>query len=116
MRKRLRQALWQDRSLDNQSRDLREIFDNIRDEETRLHAGLFQTGMTLKVDSKPIAIECIRVINPAAPDAPVTHGTAVGFKLKQSGNERTVEITRIDQMTPGTTKYEFTFRITYGDD
>jgi hypothetical protein len=116
MRKRLRQALWQDKSLDNQSRDLREIFDNIRDEEIRSHVGLFQVGMTLRVDSKPIAIELIRCINPAAPDAPVSHGAAVSFKLKQAGNERSVEITRIDQMTPGTTKYEFTFRITYGDD
>jgi hypothetical protein len=116
MRKRLRQALWQDKSLDNQSRDLREIFANIRDEEIRPFVGLYQASMSLSVDSKPIAIELLRVVNPAAPDAPVTHGTAVGFKIKQSGNERTAQITRIDQMTPGTTKYEFTFRITYGDD
>lgn len=116
MRRRLRQALWQDRSLDNQSRDLREIFDNIRDEEIRPFVGMYQTGMKLEVDAKPVAIECIRVVNPAAPDTPVVHGVAVGFKLKQSGNARSAEITRIDQMTPSATKYEFTFRITYGDD
>lgn len=116
MRKRLRKALWQDRSLDNQTADLREIFDNIRDEEYRVVSGPYQASMTLKVDSKPIAIECIRVVNPAAPDTPVTHGTAVGFRLKGTGAELAAVITRIDQMTPAATKYEFTFRITYGDD
>lgn len=116
MRKRLRQALWQDRSLDNQSRDLREIFANIRDEEYRAVEASYQANMTLKVDSKPVAIECVRVVNPGAPDTPVVHGTAVGFKLKGSGAELAAVITRIDQMTPGATKYAFTFRITYGDD
>jgi hypothetical protein len=115
MRKRLRQALWQDRSLDNQSRDLREIFANIRDEELRVFKGLYQTGMTLKVDAKPMAIELLRVVNPAAPDVPVVHGATVGFKLKGT-SALGAEITRIDQMTPSATQYEFTFRITYGDD
>jgi hypothetical protein len=116
MRKRLRQALWADKSLDNQSRDLREIFDTIRDEETRKISASYQANMTLKVGSKPVSIECVRVVNPAAPDTPVVHGTAVGFRLKGSGAELAAVITRIDQMTPGATKYEFTFRITYGDD
>jgi hypothetical protein len=106
MRKRLRQALWADKSLDNQSRDLREIFDNIRDEETRKVAAPYQANMVLKVGSKPVS----------TPDTPVVHGTAVGFRLKGSGAELAAVITRIDQMTPGATKYEFTFRITYGDD
>lgn len=116
MRKRLRKALWQDRALDNQTADLREIFANIRDEEYRVLSAPYQASMVLKVDSKPTAIECVRVVNPAAPETPVVHGTAVGFKLKGSGNELAAVITRIDQMTPGATKYEFTFRITYGDD
>lgn len=115
MRKRLRQALWQDKSLDSQSRDLREIFANIRDEELRVFKGLYQAGMTLSVDSKPAAIELLRVVNPAAPDVPVVHGASVGWKLKGTAAIG-AEITRLDQMTVGPTQYEFTFRITYGDD
>lgn len=116
MRKRLRQALWADKSLDNQSRDLREIFDNIHDDEYRVIAAPYQAGMALKVDSKPIAIELLRVVDPATPDTPVVHGAAVGFKLQNRPGALAAVITRIDQMTPSATKYEFTFRITYGDD
>lgn len=112
MRKRLRQALWSDKSLDIQSRGIREIFATIPDVEIRPFVGLYQTGLTLKVEDKPVAIELIRCRIPATPETPVAHGNAVSFDLKPQG----ALITRIDGLTPGAaTIYEFTFRITYGD-
>jgi hypothetical protein len=111
MRRKLRQALWNDRSLDNQSKDLREIFEGFRDVEHRKVTGLYHAALVLKVDEKPDAIELIRCINPATPDTPVVHGSVVGFKMTAAG----AQVTRIEDMTPSATKYEFLFRITYGD-
>lgn len=113
MRRRLRQAIWDNKQLGQQSQDLREIFKRITDSEIKVHVGLYNVGLTLQVDGKPIAIELIRCRIPGTPETPVAHGAAVSFKLKPQG----AEITRLEGLTAGTaTTYEFTFRITYGDD
>lgn len=112
MRTRLRKALWSDKPLADQSLDLRGIFERIPDAEIKVHVGLYNLGLTLQVDGKPIAIELIRCRIPATPETPVAHGSAVSFDIKQQG----ALIQRIDGLTPGAaTTYEFTFRITYGD-
>lgn len=113
MRRSLRKSLWSDRNLDDQSRDLRSIFSVIPDVEIRTVDGLYQTGMTLRLeqgDSPPVAIELVRCVLKSNPETPVAHGTACSFRLTQQG----AQITRIDGLTPDTgTQYTFTFRITY---
>lgn len=114
MRKRLRQAIWSDKPLADQSLDLRGIFSRIPDVEHKVHTGLYNVGMALKVDGKPIAIELIRCRTPGAPKTPVPYGAAVSFDLATNGDAL---ITSIQGLTAGAaTTYEFTFRITYGDD
>lgn len=113
-RRKLRKALWSDRQLDEQSRDLRAIFDDVPETEIRTHDGLFQTGMTLRLeagDPTPVAIELVRCFLSGNPESVVSHGTACSFRLRDSG----AEITRIDGLTADTaTRYTFTFRLTYG--
>jgi hypothetical protein len=114
MRKHLRKAIWNDKPLADQSLDLRDIFERIPDVEIKVHTGLYNVGMALKVAGKPIAIELIRCRNPQAPKVPVANGAAVSFDLATNGDAL---ITAIQGLTAGTaTNYEFTFRITYGDD
>lgn len=113
MRKHLRKAIWGDKPLSDQSLDLRRIFEAIPDAEIKVHTGLYNVGLALKVDGKPIAIELIRCRLPGAPKTPVAFGAAVNFDLATNGDAL---ITSIQGLTAGTaTNYEFTFRITYGD-
>lgn len=113
-RRHLRQAIWSDKQLGVQSQDLREIFKRIPDHEIKVHVGLYNTGLTLQVDGKPVAIELIRCRTPGAPKTPVPYGAAVSFDLATNGDAL---ITSIQGLTAGAaTQYEFTFRITYGDD
>lgn len=113
-RRPLRKALWSDRDLDEQARDLRDIFGGIPEVELREHEGLYAVGgITLAYDRRrrPVAIELVRCIDPANPEAAVAHGTATSFRLTQQG----AELTRIDGLTAGgSTRYRMTFRITYG--
>lgn len=112
MRRHLRKAIWGDKPLSDQSLDLRRIFESIPDTEIKVHTGLYNVGMALKVDGKPIAIELIRCRNPKAPKTPIAFGT-VSFDIATNGDAL---ITDIADLTAGTaTTYEFTFRITYGD-
>jgi len=87
------------------------MFASIQDVELRKYTGLYQTGLTLRVEERPECIELVRCVNPASPDTPVVFGSAVNFVMTAAG----AKITRIEDLTPGATKYEFTFRITYGD-
>jgi len=113
MRRHLRKAIWDNKPLADQSLDLRGIFERLPDVDINVHTGLYNVGMALKVDGKPIAIELIRCRNPRAPKVAVAYGAAVSFDLATNGDAL---ITSIQDVTPGTdTVYEFTFRITYGD-
>ena len=90
-------------------RDLKAIFDAVPATQLFELSGLYYEGLTLALHVAPTAIELIRCVNARAPGTTTGHGTAVEFLWTASG----ARILRIDGLTPSSTSYVFTFRLTY---
>lgn len=96
-------------------RAVQEIFDRVPVVEHRVIEALYDEPMPLSAVEEPFGVELVRIQNLQAPETPVNacYGFVHYVWKPLKGGALITKIGGMDVATNGTTKYRFSYRITY---
>lgn len=115
MTQQLRKQLFSDTNIGELARDVQQAFEQTPRMIFKTFEGLYTEPMTvLALQSPPLSVELVRVLDLAAQETPVKCGGLCHYVWSpQNGGCKITSIDGMSVAVNGNKAYRFTFRITY---